>query len=59
MNETELRKHRCCFAGHRPEKLNIPENRLAPLLEDEIRRAIDGGWTERFRRVLAASAGMD
>ncbi len=19
MNETELRKHRCCFTGHRPE----------------------------------------
>jgi len=45
MNETELRKHRCCFTGHRPEKLNIPEDRLVPLLEAEIRRAIDDGFT--------------
>lgn len=101
MNETELRKHRCCFTGHRPEKLTIPEQRMAELLETEIKRAIerqfttfisgmakgcdlvaaeivlrlrkqddrlklicalphpgfglhwDGGWTERFQRVLA------
>ncbi len=45
MNEAELRKHRCCFTGHRPEKLNIPEKRLAVLLEAEIKRAIDGGHT--------------
>ncbi len=103
MTEMELRKHRCCFTGHRPEKLSIPENRLALLLEAEIREAIGsgfttyitgmakgtdlvageivlrlreqddrlklicalphpgfgqhwgGGWTERFRRVLAAA----
>lgn len=45
MRETELRKHRCCFTGHRPEKLNIPEKRLAGLLEAEIIRAIDSGHT--------------
>ena len=45
MTEMELRKHRCCFTGHRPEKLSIPENRLAPLLEDEIRKAIGNGFT--------------
>ncbi len=45
MNEAELRKHRCCFTGHRPEKLSIPEKQLALLLEDEIRRAIGGGFT--------------
>ena len=45
MLETELRKHRCCFTGHRPEKLTIPEKRLAGLLEAEIIRAIDSGHT--------------
>ncbi len=45
MSEAELRKHRCCFTGHRPEKLSIPENRLAPLLEAEIRNAIGRGFT--------------
>ena len=45
MDEKELRKHRCCFTGHRPEKLNISEKRLAVLLEDEIRKAIDSGFT--------------
>lgn len=45
MNETELRKHRCCFTGHRPEKLKIPEDRLVLLLEEEIRKAIAGGFT--------------
>ena len=45
MDERELRKHRCCFTGHRPEKLKIPEQQLAVLLEDEIRRAIGSGFT--------------
>ena len=45
MNESELRKYRCCFTGHRPDKLNIPEELLAMLLEAEIRRAIDKGFT--------------
>lgn len=45
MGEKELRKHRCCFTGHRPEKLTIPEVRLAALLEAEIRKAIDQEFT--------------
>ena len=45
MNEPELRKHRCCFTGHRPEKLTIPEKQLAGRLETEIKRAIDSGHT--------------
>lgn len=45
MNQAELRKHRCCFTGHRPDKLKISEERLAVLLEDEIRRAIGNGFT--------------
>lgn len=45
MVETELRKHRCCFTGHRPEKLRITESELAARLEAEIERAIGGGYT--------------
>ena len=45
MNEQELRKHRCCFTGPRPEKLTIPEKRLSRLLEAEIKQAIDSGHT--------------
>ncbi len=35
----------CCFTGHRPEKLGIPEQRLRLLLEDAIRQAIRDGFT--------------
>lgn len=45
MSEAELRKHRCCFTGHRPSKLKIPEVKLAALLEAEIKRAITNGFT--------------
>lgn len=45
MNETELRKHRCCFTGHRPEKLKIQEEQLTLLLEEEIKKAIASGFT--------------
>ena len=45
MSETELRKHRCCFTGHRPDKLAIPERQPAALLETEIRKAIDRQFT--------------
>lgn len=45
MTETELRKHRCCFSGHRPEKLKITEKELARLLEVEIKRAVASGFT--------------
>lgn len=103
MGEKKLRKHRCCFTGHRPEKLTVSEERLAALLEVEIRKAVDqefttfitgmakgtdliaaeivlrlrerdsrlkliaalphpdfglhwnGGWTERFQRVLSTA----
>lgn len=45
MSEAELRKHRCCFTGHRPEKLKLTERKLSALLETEIKRAIAGGFT--------------
>ena len=45
MTEQELRKHRCCFTGHRPEKLQISEEQLCALLGQEINQAIKDGFT--------------
>ena len=45
MGKKSQREHCCCFTGHRPEKLTIPEDRLAVLLEVEIKRAVDRQFT--------------
>ena len=42
--EAEKRMHRCCFTGHRPEKLQAPEGVVAAALEKEIRQAIADGF---------------
>ena len=44
MSENELRKHRCCFTGHRPNKLQMPEKEVRKLLEKEIDEAIADGY---------------
>ena len=38
-----MRLHRCCFTGHRPEKLQRPECEIRIDLENEIRKAIHDG----------------
>lgn len=43
MTEAEKRQHRCCFTGHRPEKLSVPEETVIIGLEREIRKAINDG----------------
>lgn len=43
MTEAEKRKHRCCFTGHRPEKLTASEWVIKCELEREIRRAVADG----------------
>ena len=43
MTEEEKRLHRCCFTGHRPEKLAAPEWQIKRELEREIRQAIADG----------------
>ena len=43
-SEKELRLHRCCFTGHRPEKLDQPERVILAGLEREIRAAVDEGF---------------
>ena len=42
--EAEKRMHRCCFTGHRPEKLQAPEDAVTAALEKEIRQAIADGF---------------
>lgn len=44
MTERELRQHRCCFTGHRPEKLEQPETVIVEALEKEIRTATADGF---------------
>lgn len=43
-SEAEMRLHRCCFTGHRPEKLRRPEREIRKELENEIRKAIQDGY---------------
>lgn len=45
MTEEEKRKHRCCFTGHRPEKINAPIWLVREQLQKEIRQAIAQGYT--------------
>ena len=44
MMEQELRQHRCCFTGHRPEKLGMAEVEVVEGLKKEIRTAIADGF---------------
>ena len=44
MSENELRKHRCCFTGHRPDKMEQGEKEIKPLLEQAIDDAIANGY---------------
>ncbi len=44
MTEQELRQHRCCFTGHRPERLGMPEIEVISGLKKEIRQAIADGF---------------
>ena len=44
MNQEELRLHRCCFTGHRPDKMELGEKEIKPLLEKAIDDAIADGY---------------
>lgn len=44
-SEAELRLHRCCFTGHRPEKLNNSENKVKMALREQINQAVRDGFT--------------
>ena len=42
--EAEKRLHRCCFSGHRPEKLDLPEEAVKEWLSDKIEDAVACGY---------------
>ena len=44
MSEQELRLLRCCFTGHRPERLEMPESEAIWGLKKEIRAAVADGF---------------
>ena len=44
MTEEEKRLHRCCFSGHRPEKLKASEKEVRQWLEEQIDRAVSDGY---------------
>ena len=44
VTEQEKRMYRCCFTGHRPEKLSVDEKTAQRLLENEIRKSISEGY---------------
>ena len=45
MTEEEKRLHRCCFTGHRPQKLTRSERQIKADLEVAIKQAIADGYT--------------
>jgi len=45
MSEQELRSRRCCFTGHRPEKLKRSEEEIKNGLEEAILEAVSDGYT--------------
>lgn len=45
MTESEMRLHRCCFTGHRPQKLRRTEKEIKADLESAIQQAITDGYT--------------
>ena len=53
LTEEELRKHRCAFTGHRPEKLIGKESYVIVELRKSIVKAIDEGYIARANVVFA------
>lgn len=45
LSEAEKRKYRCCFTGHRPEKLSQPEWQVKEWLRKQIEQAVADGYT--------------
>ena len=44
MSEQEKRRRRCCFAGHRPERIHISETDARAWLKAQIETAVDDGY---------------
>ena len=44
MTDIPLRNQSCCFTGHRPEKLAMPECKIKAALETAIKAAVGDGY---------------
>ncbi len=44
MIKEEMKHHRCCFTGHRPQKLNHSKRKIKRLLEKAVDNAIAKGY---------------
>lgn len=44
MIDLDKKQHRCCFTGHRPEKLTKPENKIIKELEAAVQQAVQDGY---------------
>lgn len=38
--------HTCSFTGHRPERLDLPETQVIQWLAEQIRQAVEDGYTD-------------
>lgn len=56
MDESEKRKTRVCFTGHRPEKIITPEHVIKEKLKEEIIKAINEGY---FVFISGMARGVD
>ncbi len=45
MNKMITKERCCCFTGHRPEKLNVPESLVVQKLDTAICDALEQGYT--------------
>ena len=51
-----MRSKRCCFTGHRPEKLDVPEREVKKLLESAIKQAVEDGF---YTFITGMARGID
>ena len=49
-------RHTCCFTGHRPDKLAVPEEAAVAWLEEQIDAAVAEGYT---RFITGCAMGTD
>jgi len=56
MTEAEMRGHRCCFTGHRPEKLLCSKEQITT----DLTTAIDNAISDGYRTFISGMAmGVD
>lgn len=51
-----MESKRCCFTGHRPEKLDMSEKTVKKLLESAINQAVEGGF---YTFITGMARGID